>query len=130
MGRVKSIAEEYWIAYYLVYVVCVGFGIWKYQPLHEQGKDAVYLLAAIFSVAAGSALLVAILLEVTGRMVLLIPDAVRKLKEQGRQEGRKEERKRVNEALERLAARSKGGDSITLTPEDVKLLRGASDNNS
>jgi hypothetical protein len=56
------------------------------------GENWVYLLAAIFGVAAGAASAVAIVVEVGGRMVLLIPAAVKKIMEQGREEGRMEER--------------------------------------
>ncbi len=107
MEPIKSIAERYWIAYYLVYAIAVGLGIWRYRPLQETGRDELYALVAVFALAAGIALLAAILLEVTGRMVLLIPDAIRKIKEQGREEGRKEvqeeNRRRIAEERRRIA---------------------------
>ena len=73
--------------------------------------------------SAGSALLVAIFLEVMGRMVLLIPAAWKKIKDQGikegRAEGRAEERQRILDAVEQL------GDQVP--PEILDILRGESD---
>ena len=106
MSEVKSAAERYWVIYYLVYLAVAGAGLWKYwprllwywrQPLLQD--DSIYLLAAIFGAAAGTALATAIILEVSGRMVLLIPATVRKIKAQGRVEGRLEERDRINAAF-------------------------------
>ena len=75
----------------------------------------MYALVAIFALAAGVALLAAILMEVIGRMVLLIPDAIRKIKA--------EERKRIADAL------AKAGDSdATLTLSEIlKIVNGDSD---
>ena len=88
-------------------------------------------MAAIFGASAGFALLVVIILEVTGRMVLLIPAAVKKLKdegrEEGRREGRREERQRIVEALRQLGAHEDGSIHLTLTPEVLKLLMDDSD---
>ena len=93
MEPLKSIGERYWIAYYLVYVITAGVGLWRYRPWQETGNDELYALVAIFALAAGVALLAAILMEVIGRMVLLIPAAWKKIKEQGIKEGRVEGRK-------------------------------------
>ena len=86
---INKIREYYWGAYYLVYVGCVGIFSWL-----EIGKDdrLIYLLAAIFSVSAGIALLAIIVGEVIGIMILLIPARIKKLKEEGREEGRAIER--------------------------------------
>ncbi len=77
-------------------------------------------MVAIIALAAGFALLVAIIVEVIGRMVLLIPAEIKRLKE----EGRKEERQRIVEALRQLGAKDDGSIQITLTPETIKLLMG------
>ena len=96
METVKTAAEKYWIIYYLVYLGLSGAGLWRYwprllwywrQPVMQD--DSIYLLAAIFGTAAGIALGIAISLEVGGRMVLLIPAAVKKT-QGGRPEGRSE----------------------------------------
>ena len=94
MEPLKNIAERYWIVYYPVYVAAVAVGIWRYRPWQESGQDELLALVGVFALAAGVALLAAILLlvEVIGRMVLLIPAEIRRLKEQGRKEGRREER--------------------------------------
>ncbi len=78
-----------------------------------------------FAVSAGIALLAAIFLEVLGRMVLLIPAAIKKIKE----EGRREERRRIAEALRQAGEREDGSVHITLTPEVLKLLTGEIDDN-
>ena len=107
MEPLKGIAERYWIAYYLVYVAGVGFGLWRYRPWQESGKDELLVLVGIFALATGAASLSAILLEAIGRMVLLIPAEIKRLKDlgrkEGREEGRREERQRIEEEL-RLAA--------------------------
>ena len=130
METVKTAAEKYWIIYYLVYLGLSGAGLWRYwprllwywrQPVMQD--DSIYLLAAIFGTAAGIALGIAISLEVGGRMVLLIPAAVKKLKA----EGRKEERQRTRAVLADLAAQSDGEPAL-LTPEEVmKILHGEED---
>ena len=124
MEPLKSIAERYWIAYYLVYVAMVGFGIWRYRPLHETGKDELFVLVAVFALAAGAALLAAILLEVIGRMVLLIPAEIKRLKELGRKEGVKEGRTegRVEERQRILDAVAQLGDQVP--PEILKIVKG------
>ena len=117
MEPLKSIGERYWIAYYLVYVIATGVGLWRYQPWQETGKDELYALVAIFALAAGVALLAAILLEVIGRMVLLIPAAWKKIKEQGI----KEERQRILEQVAQL------GDQVP--PEVLKIVKDESNAN-
>ena len=130
MEPLKSIGERYWIAYYLVYVITVGVGLWRYRPWQQSGNDELYALVAIFALAAGVALLAAILMEVIGRMVLLIPAEIKRLKEigrkegrvEGREEGRDEERQRILDQVAQL------GDQAT--PEEVlKIVKGGSNAN-
>ena len=143
MKLLRMAVGEYWIVYYLVYVAGVGLGVWLYQRrLHwEQVRDGegIYLLAAIFGVSVGIALLAAIIVEVTGRMVLLIPRAWNKLKEdsrregreEGREEGRKEARQesseRLKEAYERFGIEVDGVPTLPRTPEVERFLSGESD---
>ncbi len=130
MEWLRRFARNYWLAYYFIYVggvtVCLG-RYWQRLWLDE----GILWLAAIFGASAGFALLVVIILEVTGRMVLLIPAAVKKLKdegrEEGRREGRREERQRIVEALRQLGTREDGSIHVTLTPEVLKLLMDDSD---
>ena len=113
MDPLRSIAERYWVVYYLVYVGGVAFGASRYHPLREQGKDELFALVAIFALAAGLSLLVAIIMEVLGRMVLLIPAAIKKIKEQ--------ERKRVAEALANAGVRS-ANSGKALTPAEIRNI--------
>jgi hypothetical protein len=78
-------------------------------------------LVAILALAAGYALLVAIVVEAIGRMVLLIPAEIKRLKEEGRKEGRQQERQRIVEVLRELGEGEEGSIQITLTPEVVQL---------
>ena len=133
MEPLKSIGERYWIAYYLVYVIAAGLGLGRYRPWQQSGNDELYAMVAIFALAAGVALLAAILMEVIGRMVLLIPAAWNKAKEigrkegrvegrkEGREEGREEERRRILDRVAQL------GDDVP--PEVLKILRSDSNAN-
>ena len=102
----KRLIEKYWVVYYIVYVVAVVVIVVMQWGKLQADDDAIFRLAAIFGVSAGIASFLAIVSEVFGRMVLLIPQAVRKLKEagrkEGRAEGRAEERARIQEILDRL----------------------------
>ncbi len=119
MEAVKQVARNYWISYYLVYIGGVALGLWGYwEQLDEAG---VYLLAAVCSASAGGALLIAIVLEVVGRMVLLIPAAIKKFKEEGRKEERKRLRQRLIE-LRRLETPEGDREPLTLTLEDFIAL--------
>ena len=84
--------DTYWILYFVGYIVAIIILGWLNWDELRAGNNRIYLLAAIFSVAAGAASAVAVIVEVGGRLVLLIPAAVKKIMEQGRQEGRQEER--------------------------------------
>ena len=138
MSEIKTAAEKYWVIYYLIYLALSGAGLWYYWPrlLHYWRQplmqdDSVYLLAAIFGTAMGIALAAAILLEVSGRMVLLIPAAVRKIKAQGRKEGielgevrgRTSERQRISNALSQLGVHEGSEEDVVLSKADLlKIL--------
>ena len=115
---------EYWIAYYLFYVAIAVLGWWlnrnRLQWSHLLREDQVHLLAAIFGAAAGIALLAAIILEVTGRMVLLIPKAWNRAKREGRQE----QRQREAEAYQRFGVEVNGVLMLPHTPEVERFLAG------
>ena len=72
---------------------------------------------AIFGVAAGAALTAAITTEAVGYVVLLIPNRIREIKEEGRREaireGRLEVRREIRSRIAKLCARYKKGE-ITL----------------
>ena len=142
MKLLRMAVGEYWIVYYLVYVAGVGLGVWLYQRrLHWErvrDGDGIYLLAAIFGVSVGIALLAAIIVEVTGRMVLLIPRAWNKLKEDSRREGREEGREearqesseRLKEAYERFGIEVDGVLTLPRTPEVERFLANRRDERS
>ena len=116
--------RQYWVIYYLIYVVCVVVlaGL-RWQSLARGGDEAIFLLAAIFGVSVGTALLSAIILEGIGYMVLLIPDRIRKLKaegrEEGRQEGRQENQQQWMAWYERQQAAQRDGQPFTEPPPGV-----------
>ena len=130
MDLIRRAVGEYWIAYYLFYVAIAALGCWlnrsRLQWSQLLREDQVYLLAAIFGVAAGVALLAAIILEVTGRMVLLIPKAWNRAK----REGRAEQRKIEDEAYKRFGVEVDGVLVLPRTPEVERFLAGESDERS
>ncbi len=89
-------------------------------------EDQVYLLAAIFGAAAGIALLAAIVLEVTGRMVLLIPKA----RNRAKREGRAEQRKRTDEAYKRFGVEVESVLTLPRTPDVERFLAGETEEGS
>jgi hypothetical protein len=91
---VQRFLDTYWILYFAGYVVAIFVLGWLYSDDLGDGANRIFLLAAIFGVAAGAASAVAIIVEVGGRLVLLIPAAVRKILEQGREQGREEGREK------------------------------------
>ena len=115
MNRV--ITGAYWVVYYLVYVAGVAllvYHFWDELPFLRTGLGQLdlpqlFILAAILAVAGGTALFIAINVEVTGRMVLLIPKAWNRAKDVGRAEGltqgRAEERDRVQAILSEYGRR-------------------------
>ena len=78
------------------------------------------LLAAVVGLSAGVAVLSVIFVEVTVRMVLLIPSAWRKAKKQGRDE----ERKRVQRIIDEHGKRDPATGALTLSEEGQSLLNG------
>ena len=90
--------------------------------MFQDGTDYIHILAAIFGASAGIALLFAIAAEVIGRMVLLIPQAVKKIMEKGRAEGRTEQRNRREEALKRFGVEVDGVMMLPMTPEVEDFL--------
>ena len=92
----------YWVIYYLTFVVGVlvwGWPIWtawKWSYLHAK-NPAFGEIVDVYGMSAGTAVLVAIFLEVGGRIVLLIKPAVEALLEKGREEGREEGRREGRE---------------------------------
>ena len=98
----------------------------------------LFILAAILAVAGGTALFIAINVEVTGRMVLLIPKAWNLAKDigraegltQGLTEGRAEERDRVQAILSEYGRRDPetGRLVLDLDRDAEERLRNGKDN--
>jgi hypothetical protein len=55
-----------------------------------EDKRFVHVLSSIFSASVGIALLVFVIVEAVGFMILLIPARIKKLKDEGREEGLEE----------------------------------------
>ena len=82
---------KYWVIYYGIFLAILAFLLARYwSALHWQNTSWLPLLAAIFGVTAGIALTFTICAEIGGRMVLLIPAAVRNLRDAGKAEGKAE----------------------------------------
>ncbi len=98
MGRAFHFVEDYWIFYYLVFLATTGVLFWQHWGALRWGDESsTHLMASIFESALGVSIVVAMVVEVTGHMVLLIPRRVRKLREQGREEGRQQGREEGRE---------------------------------
>ena len=95
------------------------------------GNERLFLLAGIVGLAAGTALLSVIIVEVTGRMVLLIPAAWRKAKAEGHAEGlveghaegRAEEHDRIQSVIAQFGQIDPDTGTITLGTEAQEQLR-------
>ena len=106
MIRLMERWGKYWVIYYGFFLAVLALLLARYwYALDWQDEAAIPFLAAIFGVAAGTALTITIIAEVLGRMVLLIPDAVRKLKAEGAAEANRKWRA----WLERKAAAERDG---------------------
>ena len=143
----RVITGGYWVAYYLVYALGVVYLTCHFRRelpflaagLGQLDLHQLFILAAIFAVAGGTALFVAINVEVTGRMVLLIPKAWNKAKAEGRAEGlttgraegltegltvgQAEERDRVQAILSRYARRDPATGELVLDRDAEERLR-------
>ena len=82
---------KYWVIYYIVFLAVLAYLLRRHwAALDWSDESYLFLLAAIFGVAAGTALTVTILSEFGVSMVLLIPSTYKWIKENGRKEGRQE----------------------------------------
>ena len=129
MDTLRKAIEAYWVSYYLIYVGFFSFFVWERNWKFWQLDVAV--LADIFNASVGIALASVIIVEAAGRMVLLIPAAVRKIMEEGRKEGREEgrknQRKRFNEAVQLYGREENGVRVLRITPDVERFLSGDSD---
>ncbi len=82
---------KYWVIYYIVFLAVLAALLSRHWGAVNWGDGSyVFLLAAIFGLSAGVALTFTICTELGGRMVLLIPGAINKLKDEGRKEERRQ----------------------------------------
>ena len=85
---------KYWVIYYIVFLAVLAFLLRRHwHALDWSDETYLFLLAAIFGVAAGAALTVTILSEFGVSIVLLIPSTYKWIKEKGHKEGLTEGRK-------------------------------------
>ena len=103
MELLKRLAPNYWAGYYAVYVLMTAVlaAVFRAQVSTWPETEALFVAAAIFAVSAGVALLSAIITEGVGHVVLLIPRRIKKIKDEGRAEGRAQERELVDGILAR-----------------------------
>ena len=104
LSVIKRLAPNYWLGYYGVYMATLISLCARHRQALLDWSDEGYLftLAAIFAVSAGTALTSAAVAEGVGYVVLLIPKRIKQLKDEGRMEGRAEERERVGKAIARF----------------------------
>ena len=118
---IERVIGNYWIGYYVVFVLFVVIYSFR-NDWTPSDWDNVELLSNIYGAAIGNALLVAAIMEVLGRMVLLIPKTVRAIlekgKAQGEELGRVAKRERIAEAYREAVNRGIMPDN----PEIEKLL--------
>lgn len=82
---------KYWVIYYIVFLAVLAVLLSRHWgAVNWDDGSYVLLLAAIFGLSAGVALTFTICTELGGRMVLLIPGAINKLKDEGRKEERRQ----------------------------------------
>ena len=104
MNVIQRLAPNYWLGYYAVYLSVLIFLLVRHRDevMDWSGTGYIFTLAAIFTVSVGTALTSAIIAEGVGYVVLLIPKRVKKLKDEGRMEGRAEARERAGKAFARF----------------------------
>ena len=117
----KQFLDTYWVIYFIGYLVALAVQLWMDWGSLAQGDNAGTRLAVMYGVAAGSASAFAILAEVGGIIVLLIPRRVRQLK----QEGGKERDARYREAYRRFGVEVNGVVMLPDTPEVQEFLNSA-----
>ena len=84
------------------------------------------MMAAIFGVAGGASITLTIVAEVGGRMVLLIPDAIKKIRETERKTQRKAQQELRKEAFRRFGVEVNGILMLPNTPEVEAFLNSES----
>ena len=87
MNVIKKLAPNYWLGYYAVYMASLIVLTARYGRLVAEGSgsEEIFVTAAIFGAATGTALTSAITAEGVGYLVLLIPRRIKQIKDEGRE---------------------------------------------
>ena len=124
MEVVKKLAPKYWLGYYVVYALSMVILTARYGHLITEGTEAeqIFVVAAIFGVSTGVALTSAITAEGVGYLILLIPNRIREIKEEGRAEGRAEAFAEVRAKSEAEEERRKEGRAEAQAERQTEVL--------
>ena len=136
MKVVKKLAPKYWLGYYVVYALTMVILTLRYGHLITEGSEAeqIFVAAAIFGVSTGVALTSAVTAEGVGYLILLIPNRIREIKEEGRaeafaegreegrEEGRAEAFAEVRAKSEEAAERRKEGRAEAQAERQAEVL--------
>ena len=124
MEVVKKLAPKYWLGYYVVYALSMVILTARYGHLITEGSEAeqIFVVAAIFGVSTGVALTSAITAEGVGYLILLIPNRIREIKEEGRAEGRAEAFAEVRAKSEAEEERRKEGRAEAQAERQTEVL--------
>ena len=135
-AAIRKFIGEYWIIYYLSYPIFAAILLWLHRYSPRWPEDWISLLADILGVALAGAIAFTIFSEVLGKMVLLIPKAVQKIRDEGEAEGRAKghaegqaaereaQHARREEAYRRFGIDVNGVRSLPDTPEVRDFLSG------
>ena len=136
MSKAGRLLEKYWVLYYAVYAGLSVFHLiqlWNRLP-QESSSDRVVAflgttsaLSDAFGTSAGIAVLFLVFVEGIGRMALLIPATIKRIKREGKREERRASRQRMKEALERFGVEQDGVRHLPMTPEVQAFLNAVSD---
>ena len=83
----RKFIGKYWMIYHLSYLVFAAILLWLYRYSPRWQEDWISLLVDILGLALAGATTLNILLEVLEPVVLLIPKAFRRIKNEGLVEG-------------------------------------------
>lgn len=110
--------KRYWIAYYLAYPISVII------LAALSGPRTIAEWAAIVALSAGIATGLVILVEVIGRVVLLIPSTIRKLRQEGRAAGIEESNAQWKAWLARKEAAEEPFNEPSPADQALRMLLG------
>ena len=136
MSKAGRLLDKYWVLYYVVYAGLSVFHLiqlWNRLPQESRSDRVVAFfgttgaLSDAFGTSAGIAVLFLVFVEGIGRMALLIPATIKRIKREGKREERRASRQRMKEALERFGVEQDGVKHLPMTPEVQAFLNVVSD---